>query len=335
MMARPRVARPGRSARRLAAALSSLTAVGLALPGSVASASPAGPAPTLKQLVARANVIAHQIDELGQQYDALRIQYTQARNQVRIARLTVRMDQRMLASDQASIAKIAAAGYMTGGIDPTIQLLQSSDPRSLLSRASMLTELQRQNSNQVNIVSSARAAAQRAKSLAAQQEHRAATLAKAMASKVATIQAKENLLNSKVYAQALAQYEQTGSYPKIHLYGDSVGVQALKYALTKVGDPYVWGAAGPSAFDCSGLVMWAYAQIGISLPHYTGDQWNAGVHIPRDQLQPGDLLFFFADIGHVGIYVGNGYMLDAPTFGIPVGIHPVFWSAFVGAVRIA
>ncbi len=328
-------ARPGRAASRLMTAIGTAVAAGLAMPAIAASAAPASPPPTLNQMVARANALAHQIDELGQQYDALRIQYKEAQGQVKIAHLTVLADKRLLASDQTSIARIAAAGYMTGGIDPAIQLLQSTNPQLMLNRASILTELQRQNSSQLNLVTAARLAAQRARVLAGQQAHRAATLLAAMNGKRGAIQAKENLLNSKVYAQALAQYEQTGKYPAIHLTGDSVGVQALKFALTKIGDAYVWGAAGPSTFDCSGLVMWAYAQIGISLPHYTGDQWNSGVHVARSQLQPGDLLFFFADIGHVGIYVGNGYMLDAPTYGIPVGIHAVFWSAFVGAVRIA
>jgi cell wall-associated NlpC family hydrolase len=81
-------------------------------------------------------------------------------------------------------------------------------------------------------------------------------------------------------------------------------------------------------------VVWAYAQVGISLPHYTGNLWNAGVHIPRGGLRPGDLLFFFGDISHVGFYLGNGLMLDAPSAGLTVRIEPVYWSAFVGAVRI-
>jgi len=97
---------------------------------------------------------------------------------------------------------------------------------------------------------------------------------------------------------------------------------------------YQWGGAGPNVFDCSGLVMWAYAKVGISLPYFTGAQWNSGVHISRSQLQPGDLVFFFPNIGHVGIFVGKGLMLDAPTFGQPVQIQPIFWSAYVGAVRI-
>ena len=98
----------------------------------------------------------------------------------------------------------------------------------------------------------------------------------------------------------------------------------------------MWGAAGPSAFDCSGLVVWAYAQLGISLPHYTGDKWNEGEHVPRDQLQPGDLVFFFHNVEHVGIYVGNGLMvLDAPATGQKVQIQAMLWADYDGAVRIA
>ena len=110
---------------------------------------------------------------------------------------------------------------------------------------------------------------------------------------------------------------------------------ALRAALTRRGDPYVWAAAGPDAFDCSGLVVWAFAQEGISLPHYTGDLWNSGMHVSRADLEPGDLVFFFADISHVGIYIGNGLMVDAPSTGQDVQVQPVFWDAYVGAVRIA
>jgi cell wall-associated NlpC family hydrolase len=310
-------------------------ALGVALPSSTAGAAPGGPAPSLKTLLARASRISHQIDELGQQYDALRIQYTEAKDQVRVAHQTLRQDQRILSSDQASIAKIAAAGYMTGGLDPAIQLLESQNPQAMLNRASILGELQHQNMAQINVVTAARIAAQRAKLLATQEEHKAARVSAAMRVKVAKIQARENLLNSAVFARALQIYQQTGSYPSIHVRGDSVGAQALRMALSRVGHPYVWGAAGPTSFDCSGLVVWAYAQFGISLPHYTGWLWNAGQHVSRSQLQPGDLVFFFADISHVGIYVGNGLMVDAPSAGQNVQVQSVFWGAYVGAVRIA
>ena len=156
-----------------------------------------------------------------------------------------------------------------------------------------------------------------------------------MSTKKQAIQAEIDQVNSSAMKQAMAIFTQTGQYPDITIpTANTVGAQALEEALTRRGDPYVWGAAGPDQFDCSGLVVWAFAQEGIALPHYTGDQWNSGVHVARADLEPGDLVFFFPDISHVGIYVGNGLMVDAPDFGAVVRVEPVFWSDYVGAVRI-
>src|SRR6478752_4320666 len=103
-----------------------------------------------------------------------------------------------------------------------------------------------------------------------------------MAKQKQIIQGKVNTLNSAAFAKAMSIFQQTGNYPTISLpTANTVGEQALQAALTRRGDPYVWGAAGPSTFDCSGLVLWAYAQVGISLPHFTGDQWSMGVHVAR------------------------------------------------------
>ena len=156
-----------------------------------------------------------------------------------------------------------------------------------------------------------------------------------MDAKKKTIEAKIDKVNSAAMAQAMTVFRQTGSYPDIQIpTANTVGGQALQAALSKRGDPYVWAAAGPSEFDCSGLVMWAFAQEGISLPHYTGAQWNSGMHVARNDLEPGDLVFFGADISHVGIYVGDGLMVDAPNTGSVVRVEPLF-SDYVGAVRIA
>jgi cell wall-associated NlpC family hydrolase len=224
---------------------------------------------------------------------------------------------------------------MTGALNPALQLLQSGDPQAMLNRASIIVQLQRENGSKITAVAAAAAAAKRALLTAAQYERQAVALSAAMKAKVAVIQKKANVLNSAAYSKAMQIYQQTGRYPYTVPTSDSIGAQALRWALTRLGDMYVWGAAGPTTFDCSGLVMWAYANVGISLAHFTGDQWNEGEHIPRSQLAPGDLVFFFQDIGHVGMYVGNGMMVDAPTFGQPVQVQPVFWSAFVGAVRVA
>jgi peptidoglycan DL-endopeptidase CwlO len=310
------------------------TLVSFTLPSGVSNADAAGTPTTLQATVAEANALSNQIDVLGQQYDALRIELNEARSEAAIAKETAQRDEQALGAGQTEVAQIADQGYMLGSFSPTIQLLQSPDPQEFLDRASIMTQLAYQQGGTMSLLTTAENAADRARQTADQEESQATKLAAAMNNKVGEIQAKENILNSSAFSQALAIYDRTGSYPNIAVSGDSLGEQALRWALSRLGDMYVWGGSGPSVFDCSGLVMWAYAQVGISLEHYTGDQWNEGEHISRSQLEPGDLVFFFADISHVGMYIGNGLMVDAPTFGQPVQIQPVMWNVYVGAVRI-
>ena len=113
----------------------------------------------------------------------------------------------------------------------------------------------------------------------------------------------------------------------------SAAAVAVAAAESRVGDPYVWGAAGPNAFDCSGLVMWAYAQAGISLPHFSGAQYADTVHIPMSALQPGDLVFFSNPGEHVAMYVGNGMIIQAPYTGAFVEIVPMY-PGFTLASRV-
>jgi len=115
---------------------------------------------------------------------------------------------------------------------------------------------------------------------------------------------------------------------------------ALRAAESRRGLPYVWGAAGPSSFDCSGLVEWSFAQAGIGMPRVAADQARTGLSVPVTRLQPGDLLFYHTDptdpgyISHVAIYLGNGWMIQAPQPGMDVEIVPArFGSQFAGAVR--
>jgi peptidoglycan DL-endopeptidase CwlO len=334
-----RSARRSRLARRIAVLAAAIAACSLVLPVSVASATTAvhtsSTPSSLTAVLAEANKLSNQIDVLSQQYDNLQIQLSQTQAEVKLAKQNAARDRSIFAQDQDSIAAIAVESYMGGGLSPSLQLLTTNSPQSLLNRASIMTQLQRENGAKVRLVGAAVIAARRAEAAAAQQERLAGSLAKQMQSKVAAIQERENFFNSQAFAQAEQIYEQTGSYPDITVSGDTVGVQALRWALTRIGDPYVWGAAGPDSFDCSGLVMWAYAQVGISLEHFTGDQWNEGEHVSISQLEPGDLVFFYADLGHVGMYIGNGLMVDAPTFGQDVQIQPVMWDVYEGAVQIA
>lgn len=108
---------------------------------------------------------------------------------------------------------------------------------------------------------------------------------------------------------------------------------AVQYALAQVGDAYVYGATGESAFDCSGLTMRAWAQAGVSLPHSSSAQMGSGASVSSGSLQPGDLVFYYSPVSHVGIYIGNGQIVHAANPSTGVAVAPVFSMPFSGAVR--
>jgi cell wall-associated NlpC family hydrolase len=305
------------------------------LPGGIGGAAPGQPAPSLKDLVARARVLSNEINSLNEQYNGLRIQLNQAHTEAKVAAQTYRQDLLQLGAGKLAVGQLAAQSYMNGGLATPLELLTTSTPETLISRAAFMQVLQQENGDQVSQIAQAVAAAQRAQASAEQQAKRAKQLTAQMAEKRRQAQAKINTLNSSVFKKAMQVFNQTGNYPNVKIpTANTIGAQALRWALRVRGSPYVWGAAGPHAFDCSGLVMWAYGKVGISLPHFTGLQWDMGVHVGRNQLQPGDLVFFYPDVGHVGLYIGNGLMVDAPDFGEDVRVQRVMWPYYVGAVRI-
>ena len=105
--------------------------------------------------------------------------------------------------------------------------------------------------------------------------------------------------------------------------GSPEAATVIQAALSRIGSPYVWGGSGPGQFDCSGLVMWSFQQAGISLPHSSQALAQGGQPVSMDQIQPGDLVTYYSDASHVGIYIGDGMMVHASTFGTPVRVAPV------------
>jgi cell wall-associated NlpC family hydrolase len=310
--------------------------VAVLLQGSASQAQTVSSQPSLKDLVAEATQLSNEVDSLGQQFDGLKIQLAHANSEVKTARLAANRAEAAMAGSQKAVAQLAAMGYMNGGMDPTLGMLTSGNPNLFLSQASTVQQLNDEAGMRLSTLQREQVAAQRAQTTAKEEIATANQLQSEINGKVKTIHAKLDVLNSSAMSQAMTIFDKTGSYPNLVLpEATNVGTTALRAALTQRGKPYVWGAAGPDSYDCSGLVLWAFAQEGISLPHYTGDQWNSGMHVSRANLEPGDLVFFFADISHVGIYIGNGLMVDAPSTGQVVQVQPVFWDSFVGAVRIA
>ncbi len=168
-------------------------------------------------------------------------------------------------------------------------------------------------------------------SLEAQQQALEAQLARQARARMFEAQAAMQQNYSTSVVGAFASTPEGASVVPPSGYSGAVGV-----AMSYLGTPYVWGGASPAGFDCSGLVMFAYQAVGVSLPHSSYAMWSVGVPVPENQLEPGDLLFFDG-LGHVGIYVGNGEFIHAPHTGTVVQVSPLagsYAASYVGARRI-
>lgn len=146
------------------------------------------------------------------------------------------------------------------------------------------------------------------------------------------------------YVKSIRTLAKSFAAPVGTLQASQQAAGAIYFAQQRIGTPYLWGGEGTAAqggrFDCSGLTQASYASVGITLPRVANDQWNAGPHPARDELLPGDLVFFATDLSdprsihHVGIYVGGGYMIDAPHTGAVIRFDPVDSADYIGATRV-
>jgi len=137
-----------------------------------------------------------------------------------------------------------------------------------------------------------------------------------------------------IRGHSVASRSRTGNIPSYNGPASGRASEAIKTAYAQLGDPYVYGAAGPSAFDCSGLTMYAWNSAGVSLPHSSSAQYSSTRHVSISALQPGDLVFYYSPISHVAIYIGGGRVVHASTAGKPVKISNLNDMPFATARRI-
>lgn len=152
----------------------------------------------------------------------------------------------------------------------------------------------------------------------------------------ARLQADRKAAAAKAAAKARAAATASRSADRTSLSSASGSIATvISFLQAQVGKPYVYGASGPGSYDCSGLTQAAYRAAGVTIGRTTWDQYDDGVHVSQSELRPGDLVFFYSDLHHVGMYVGNGLMLHAPHTGDFVKIAPMGDRPFAGGVRIA
>ncbi|MCS0604047.1 NlpC/P60 family protein [Streptomyces sp. LP11] len=233
------------------------------------------------------------------------------------------------------LGSLAGAQYRSGGIDPTVALLFSDDPADYLDKAATLDRIGAQQAGQLRELENAMRELAQERSEAAGKLAELERSRKAVAAHKRTVEHKlaqaRRLLNGLPAADRAAfDRASRGSRPDLTsaVAPDGRAAAALAAARTALGRPYVWGANGPSGFDCSGLMQWAYAHAGIHLPRTSQEQRFAGHQVPLSQARPGDLVVYRADASHVAMYAGNGQVIHAPYPGAavrydPVGMMPV------------
>lgn len=266
-----------------------------------------------------------------------------------------------LATFQTAVNKVAATQYMGGRTDGMSAILTADSPQQFIDQLSvqrvMAGEMAARMAGFRDAITRA-AAAEQASSRSAQD---AKTAAEQAAQVRADLQSKQSRLQTQI-AVVKSQYEALtppqrealaalppapavpapaavppandpgvlaappGAIPPGDIApqpGGATRAVAVQAALTRIGSPYSWGGSGPNAFDCSGLVRWAFQQEGISLPHSSQALARGGQPVSMDQMQPGDLVTYYSDASHVGIYIGDGMMVHASTYGTPVRVAPV------------
>ncbi|WP_415976755.1 NlpC/P60 family protein [Rhodococcus sp. 077-4] len=281
--------------------------------------------------------------------DAKNRQQLDAQVAVDSSRAALDAAQAQLTQLKPAMDKVANVNYQGARTNRLFAVMVSDSPQQLLDQMSALDVISAETADQVarfKQASSDAVAAEQAAATAADQARVAAEQAKAVSD---DLQAKQSELQGQI-AEVTAAYSALSSSDQLALAGSTLpegfdpttilqnltpgsGASALQAGLTQIGKPYVWGATGPDGFDCSGLVVWAYKQVGKTLPRSSQAQAAGGTPVDQKDLQPGDVVLFYPDISHVGIYAGNGNVLHASTFGVPVKVQSMASFPYYGARR--
>ncbi len=365
--------RPARTAFALCTA-----AVTAAVTSAVVTPTPSAavPTPSLEEVKQRVALLDQQAEVATEAYNGTQEKLRDLERRLLQFQAALQRQQAKVAALQGTLGVVAAAQYRSGGVDPTLQMMLSGDPERFLEQAATIRQFSEQQQAAIRQVQVERLKLAEERLRISQQmrevEQTRAELARHQAEIESKLQEAQRLLNSlteqerrrlaaaerasraaqreaiarEARARARAAKQSTrppkrrpGGPPAASPPASGRAGAAVAYAKAHVGDAYRWGGAGPHSFDCSGLTMMAWRQAGVSLSHQSGQQYNQSRHVSRAALRPGDLVFFYPGISHVGLYIGGGRMVHAANPREDVKIDYIFggyWArVYVGAARPA
>ncbi|WP_431678176.1 NlpC/P60 family protein [Kitasatospora sp. KL5] len=334
--------RPKPVGRTRASILTAAAATAVAL--SSQTGAYADPAPTKEQVAAQVDQLNEQAEAANEEYLAATEKQQDLQKQVTQLQDQVARQQAEVSGVQGRLAEVAAQQYRDGGISPTVKLMLSSNPGDFLGQAGAVS---RMNATQADTLKSFKAEQAKLDVQKTEAEHKLAELdtsTRALKAKKEEFQGKlakaSALLNTLTQkekddlaaaeARAAAAAKSTADRASRDTTRTDLGTadvptgsytaRAIEAVKSKLGSPYVYGATGPNQFDCSGLMQWAYRQAGVSIPRTSQSQAGAGTNVGTNiaNAKPGDLVIYYGDRHHVGMYVGGGQVIHAPHTGAVV-----------------
>jgi cell wall-associated NlpC family hydrolase len=324
--------------KRLITALTGFAAV---LSVALVPSAPTYAEPDIDDVQARVDKLYHQAEQATERSNDAKLKLTELEKDLAALKADQASQQAEVDKIQSVVDEAIAAQYEGQSLSAAGQLVLSEDPGELLAQ---MTTIDAYNDVQAQAISDYAKATEALEIRREAVEDRAAELeatqkmlAKEKASADEKLGEAEDLLADlkEEEREEFLSEASRGSTTRIpsNVPVSGRAAAAVNYALAQVGDAYVYGAAGPSAFDCSGLTMMAWAQAGVGLPHSSSAQQGSGTRVSSDALQPGDLVFYYSPVSHVGIYIGGGQIVHAanPSSGVTVG--GVFSMPYSGAVR--
>lgn len=337
--------------RRAAVLVTVLAAAGGVAVYAGATGAGAAPAPTIAQVQAKVNSLQGQVDKIGQEYDAAGQQLATAK--ARLAEVTKQADRAQDEYNQASatLTAVAVAQYENSEQTSIIGLLTSGNPDAVLSQASLVLQVEGTHNEEAQQLLTLAGELTTIKGQRQRTEEGVAQLTAQYAGEKTSM---TKLLDTQTSLLDNLTEEQQAEVAENTVGGDastddvttspiaytgptgSQADEAVAFAYDQLGKPYEWGGTGPDAYDCSGLVQAAWAAAGVSIPRTTYEDWADLPHIPMSDLEPGDLILYNGE-SHVAMYVGDGFIIDAPHTGADVERIPEDTSWYAdsadGAVR--
>ncbi|HEY0486432.1 MAG TPA: NlpC/P60 family protein [Mycobacteriales bacterium] len=301
----------------------------LAVPAAVAQAQPT---PSLDQVQKKVDSLSQKMQIASEDYNTAKVDLSASKARQAALRKSIDALQPSVLRMKDQTASYAVDAYQGTDMSLMTSLLDSGSPQTFLDQLTTVQSLTGASQTQLNKLLAAQKVLADAQARNAAEIVKQAQQEKILRTEKVTLQ-KDLDVWRKLRSRLAPAIDTSGPFPVYTGDTASRAGRVLRYAYDQLGKPYVFGAAGPGSFDCSGLTLAAYERVGVSLPHSARRQFAMGPQVPRSDLMPGDLVYFYSDLHHVGIYIGNNKVIHAPQPGESVKISDLSVFPFAGASR--